>query len=117
MTDIRRTWICALLAAAALGAAGCEARQKDETMHSKETSEAPAETQQVQRSAIAFADKKGWRPEQYRVEIKPNRPDGKRVVHLMYLEDERAAVPGGGQSVELFLDAKTFEVVEVYRFQ
>jgi hypothetical protein len=96
----------------------CDGTRKEDTMHAKEPVEATSETQRLELSARKFADeKKGWKPDQYRLEIKPKRPDGKLVVQLMYLEDERRAVPGGGQSVELFLDPKTFEVLEIYRFQ
>jgi hypothetical protein len=104
------------LLAVTQGVSGCNGKRKDETMHNEPT-EAPTETQRIQQSATAFAEKKGWKPDQYRIEIKPKRPDGKHVVHLIYLEDLRNAVPGGGQSVELFLDPGTYDVVEVYRFQ
>jgi hypothetical protein len=111
----RWLWTCALLVAAP-GAVGCEAKRGDQTMHSKDP-EAGTEPQRIQQTAIAYAEKLGWRPDEYRIDPRPNRPDGKRVVHLMYLEDERKAVPGGGKSVELFLDPTTLEVVEVYKFQ
>jgi hypothetical protein len=94
---------------------GCEGNRKEETMHNP--SSESADMQRIRETSIAFAEKKGWRPEDYRFEYKSQRPDGKHVVHLVYLEDERSAVPGGGQSVELFIDPKTFAVVETYRFQ
>lgn len=111
----RWIWTCALLAAAP-GAIGCEGKRKDDTMHSKDP-EVSGEKQRIHHTATAYAEKQGWRADQYRIDYKPNRPDGKRVVHLMYLEDERQAVPGGGKSLELFLDPSSLEVVEVYRFQ
>jgi hypothetical protein len=99
-------------------APACDGTRKEDTMPTKEPVEATSDSQRLEQSARKFADeKKGWRPDQYRVELKPKRPDGKLVVHLMFLEDERRAVPGGGQSVELFVDPRTFEVVEIYRFQ
>jgi hypothetical protein len=110
----RWIWMCALYAAAP-GATGCESKRRDDTMHDNQPE--ASEQQRIRQTATAYAEKQGWRPDEYRTEIKPNRPDGKRVVHLMYLEDERRAVPGGGKSLELFLDPKTLEVVEIYRFQ
>jgi hypothetical protein len=78
---------------------------------------AATDMQRIRQTSTAFAETKGWRPGEYRFEYKSQRPDGKHVVHLIYLEDERATAPGGGQSVELFIDPTSFAVVEVYHFQ
>jgi hypothetical protein len=117
MTGARRwTQLLALAAAFAAAPAGCDGKQRGETMQKDPPAAAP-DMQRIQQTASEFAATKGWKPDEYRVEYKSQRPDGKLVVHLIYLQDERAAVPGGGQSVELFLDPTTYAVAEVYRFQ
>lgn len=114
----RRIWILALGAwiAAAPGAPGCNGSRKGEAMQ-KDPTGAETDMQRIQQTATEFAQQKGWRSDEYRFEYKSRRPDGKHVVHLIYFQDERAAVPGGGQSVELFIDPTTYAVAEVYRFQ
>jgi hypothetical protein len=114
----RRFWTVALGAWIAMtpGAVGCNGKRRGETMQ-KDTPSAATDMERIRQTATAFAESKGWRPDEYRFEYKSQRPDAKHVVHLIYLEDERAAVPGGGQSVELFIDPTTFAVAEVYRFQ
>ena len=102
--------------AVAAGAVSCNGKRKGETMQ-KDPPSAATEMQRLQQSSMAFAETKGWKPDEYRFEYKSQRPDGKHVVHLIYLQDERTPVPGGGQSVELFLDPTTFAVAEVYHFQ
>jgi hypothetical protein len=92
---------------------GCDGNRKASVMHNKSNN-----TERVDQSVHVFAkEKKGWQVDQYRIDHKPARPDGKLVVHLIYLDDLRSSVPSGGQSMELFLDPNTFEVTETFRFQ
>jgi hypothetical protein len=77
-----------------------------------------ADTSQMinkQDDAIAIVDRyvfaqKGWHRNQYRIEI------GKRkalvtMYVVVYLEDERKAVPGGGESFEVVYDRARKRVV------
>ncbi len=62
--------------------------------------------------------RKGWAPDEFRVEIKDVEPGGEEaVIWGIFLEDERHPAPGGGKSVELRLDRETAEVRRELAFQ
>lgn len=75
--------------------------------------------EQILASVKAWVSReKGWRPEQYRIEIQGLRDLGKiQVVHVIFLEDSKQMRKGGGESVELFLDTATLQPTAVYHFQ
>jgi hypothetical protein len=61
--------------------------------------------------AAYIAKAKGWKREEYRIEVRGAAADGRSdVVAVVYLEDEAAPHPGGGRSVELLLDRSSGQV-------
>jgi len=61
---------------------------------------------------------KKWRPDQFRLEHKGLAPDGRSlIVWAVYLEDELHPTPGGGESVELYIDRDSQRVVRELGFQ
>jgi hypothetical protein len=68
-------------------------------------------------SQYLVAQKK-WRPDQFRLEHRGFSPDGHAIiVWAIYLEDEIRPVPGGGNSVELYVDRTAQRVVRELGFQ
>lgn len=65
-----------------------------------------------------LAMQKNWRLNQFRLEQKGLTADGQAViVWAIYLEDELHPTPGGGKSVELYIDLTTQKVVRELGFQ
>lgn len=60
----------------------------------------------------------GWKKEEFHVMIRP-APDneGNHVVNLIFLDDRNNPRPGGGRSVQLIIDSKTFKLVRELKFQ
>lgn len=88
-------------------------------MQNNNTGSSSASQEKILASVKSWIDReRGWRPDQYRIEIKGLRDDGKtQVVHVVFLDDAKLGRKGGGESVELFLDATTLQTTGVYHFQ
>jgi hypothetical protein len=61
---------------------------------------------------------KKWRREEYRIEHRGPRDDGRRwVVWAVHADDEKGLAPGGGKSLELWFDRQSKRVVNELGFQ
>ncbi len=59
-----------------------------------------------------------WQPSEYRLEFKPERTvEGFVIVDAMHVDDQKASVPGGGKSLELYVDPARTVVVRELGFQ
>jgi hypothetical protein len=57
--------------------------------------------------------KKGWKREQYRMESRGTSVDGQSdVTAVIFLQDESATHPGAGQSVDVFVDRTSGQVIK-----
>jgi hypothetical protein len=114
-------WIVSAVLACVAAMPGCGNRPEDERPKMGSSTNAVSSNRRSQIEASVggwVARERGWRPDQYRIELKDPRDGGAtEVVHVVFLEDERRMTKGGGESVELFLDAKTLAVTADYRFQ
>jgi hypothetical protein len=77
----------------------------------------PWDADKVEAAAVAHAAAKGWKRGEYEIEIVGTDADGNAVVTLAHGDDKRAARPGGGKSVSLRIDPKTYRVVRELAFQ
>ncbi|MBZ5608559.1 MAG: hypothetical protein LAP38_09890 [Acidobacteriia bacterium] len=60
-----------------------------------------------------IARHKGWKPGEYRIEERgPSAGGSSDVIAVIYLEDQRSPQPGAGQSVELWVDRASGQVVK-----
>jgi hypothetical protein len=61
---------------------------------------------------------KGWKPDQFRLEERGPGGDGNiEVIAAIHRDDEAAAHPGAGRSLELLVDYKTRQVLREKAFQ
>jgi hypothetical protein len=61
---------------------------------------------------------KKWRPEEYRLEHRGSSPDGKYwIIVAVHADDEAGLAPGGGKSLELWVDKKSRMVIKELGFQ
>jgi hypothetical protein len=83
------------------------------------THQESAEEARIGEAATAYLrQKKQWRPTEFRLQPRGTTPDGRcAVLWAVYLEDERTPTPGGGKSVELYIDRGECRVVRELRFQ
>jgi hypothetical protein len=77
----------------------------------------PWDAARVTAAARAHAARKGWKPDDYVVEITGTDSDGNAAVTLHHVDDERAVGPGGGKSVVLRIEPRGYTVVRELRFQ
>jgi hypothetical protein len=85
----------------------------------KKTEIDPAQRAEVEAAARVYlgAGKK-WRPEEYRLEHRGASPDGKYwIVVAVHADDEAGLAPGGGKSLELWVDKKSKMVIKELGFQ
>ncbi len=60
---------------------------------------------------------KRWRREDYRIEHRGTRDDGRRcVVWAVHADDEAGSAPGGGKSLQLWVDRGSKRVVKELGF-
>jgi hypothetical protein len=72
----------------------------------------------VEAAGHAHAASIGWARSDYELKIVgTDAKTGGVVVTLAHVDDKRARAPGGGKSVSLRIDPKTYEVVQVLHFQ
>jgi hypothetical protein len=78
-----------------------------------------AERAEIERAVeVYLAAGKKWRREDYRIDHRGPRDDGQRwVVWAVHADDEKGLAPGGGKSVELWIDRKDKRVVKELGFQ
>jgi hypothetical protein len=85
----------------------------------KKTELTAAERAEIDAAATVYlgAGKK-WRPAEYRLEHRGASPDGKYwIVVAVHADDEAGLSPGGGKSLELWIDPKTKMVMKELGFQ
>jgi hypothetical protein len=89
---------------------GCTTKGAKQMSELNETSDA--------RTIVAqyVASHKGWRPSQYRIE-QDKKENGLMVFTVVYLDDERKSIPGGGKSFEVYYDPIKRKIVEELGFQ
>jgi|SRR5882724_9257194 len=64
-----------------------------------------------------FVDKtREWRKDSYRIQLV--RRDGSTLVFwVIYADDQKSAIPGGGKSFEVHVDTVNRRVIDEYHFQ
>ena len=63
--------------------------------------------------AVYLGAGRSWRPEEYRIEHRGPRDEGRRwAVWAVHADDEEGLAPGGGKSLDLWIDRKTKRVVK-----
>ena len=68
--------------------------------------------------AVYVGAGKAWRREDYRIEHRGPRDEGRRwAVWAVHADDAQADAPGGGKSLELWIDRASKRVVEELGFQ
>jgi hypothetical protein len=78
----------------------------------------PFDPARVEAAAHAHAASVGWVRSDYEVRITgTDSKTGRVVVTLGHADDKRARAPGGGRSLQLRIDPKTYAVIDVLRFQ
>jgi hypothetical protein len=77
----------------------------------------PWDAVKVEAAAHAHAAKKGWRREEYKVEITGTDAEGNAAVTLHHAIDAQVKAPGGGKSVALRIETKGYTVVRELAFQ
>jgi hypothetical protein len=93
------------------------ARGQREVIVQQETQLSAQQQSAIEKAVERYlSESKNWKREQYRLEQKGTR-DGMLILWVIFLEDEKPPVPGGGQSVELEVDLHTSRVVRELGFQ
>jgi hypothetical protein len=77
----------------------------------------PCDPSRVEAAARAHAATKGWDPGSYKIVIVGRDAAGNASVTLSHLDDRRLNRPGGGKSVSLGIDPKSYVVVCELYFQ
>jgi len=77
----------------------------------------PWDTSKVESAGHAHAAKKGWKRDEYTIEIMGTDADGNAVVTLAHSVDKSARSQGGGKSVSIRIETKTYTVVKELAFQ
>jgi hypothetical protein len=68
--------------------------------------------------AVYLGAGKQWRPEDYRIEHRGARDDDRVwVVWAVHADDEKGLAPGGGKSLELWVDRKSKRITKELGFQ
>lgn len=77
----------------------------------------PWDAAKVEAAAHAHAAKKGWARADYTVEIMGTDAEGHAVVTLAHVDDRALRRPGGGRSVSLRIETKTYTVAHELHLQ
>ncbi len=78
-----------------------------------------AERAEIEAAVVVYVGAgRTWRREDYRIDHRGARDGGKQwVVWAVHAEDEQATAPGGGRSLELWIDRQTRRIVKEFGFQ
>lgn len=119
---IRSEWVWLVVwvvPGSATGAAftGCAHPMQEHTV--SEPTSRPADASALEQVAARYLEQtKGWKRDEFRTEFMGLDPaSGHAIIRGIFLEDERRPMPGGGQSVELYLDRGSQRVARELHFQ
>jgi hypothetical protein len=85
----------------------------------KKTELDPAERAEIEAAIVVYlgAGKK-WPREEYRIEHRGPSKDAKHwIVVAVHADDEKGLAPGGGKSLELWIDRRSKQVLKELGFQ
>jgi hypothetical protein len=87
-------------------------------MDKQETELDAAERAEVEAAVVVYLGAgKRWRREDYRIELRGTRDEGRRcVVWAVHADDEAGVAPGGGKSLQLWIDRGSKRVVKELGF-
>ncbi len=96
-----------------------EPQSKGDEFMSRSTRVQPLNEARMEEAVSQYlAERKNWKPAEFRVELRGVTPDEIcAVVWAVHHEDEVNPVPGAGKSIELHIRLQDYRVIRELKFQ